>query len=757
MNTCDADLRGLADELLAELLDSPSGEREARLESASAGRPALRAEVEELVRLAGEPAAALEPGALAQGPLLAELPRHLTRSAPARVAGSRIGPWRLVRELGGGGMGMVYLAERAAGEFEQTVALKLLRLGVDSDEVLRRFEQERRILASLSHPRIARLIDGGRTEDGRPYLVMEYAEGRPIDRYCDEERLTVDGRLALFAQVGRAVEHAHRNLVVHRDLKPSNIVVTGDGEVKLLDFGIAKVLSPPARAPQPLTRTVARVLTPEYASPEQVLGLPITTASDVYQLGLLLYELLCGRHPQRLQSGAYWEIEAAVCRRLPPRPSTAAAGVEAEAASRRHGLSPAGLRRRLRGDLDDIVMTALRKEPEARYPSVERLLGDIEDHLAGRPISVRHSARAYRLRKFLQRHWVGAASAAALALLLSGYAVTAGIQSREIARQRDLARSEADRAMQVQAFLVQVIASTADPTALDVAAGRLGQLDARPDVQAEMLHVLGEMNLGFGRTDRSLPLLARAVALAGVLHGTESAQALGARASLAGALHRAGRLDRAALEYRRAAEGLRRHGSSGLGRLADVQRRRGSLAAQRGDYEEAGRWLREALALQRRLDSQRIRRALAPREGAEPPLEVIFPGTQPHLRLARTVRDLADFELRRGALAAAETLAVEALELEGREPGYPPSLAETLYLLGRIRRAQGRIAEAEGLLGKGLAVSRSYAGREKEFVAAMRLDRVRLLTLLGRLEEAEEARLALERAGPAAAQGVVKP
>jgi serine/threonine-protein kinase len=739
----NADRRSRVDQLLAELLDLPAEERPTRLESTCAGDPGLRAEVEELLRLAARPTPALEPDALPAGALWSELSGRFAGEGAAAAAGMRIGPWRLLRELGSGGMGTVYLAERADGEFEQTVAVKLLRPGADSDEILQRFEQERQILASLGHPSIARLIDGGRTADGRPFVVMEYVEGRPIDRYCDQEGLTVDQRLELFCQVGRAVQHAHRNLVVHRDLKPSNIVVTGDGEVKLLDFGIAKVLSPPGRPREPLTRTLARVLTPEYASPEQVLGRPIATASDLYQLGLLLYELLCGGHAHPLHGGGLAEIEESICRRIPPRPSTVA-GDSAPAGSGRSGLGPGSLRRRLRGDLDTIVMTALRKEPEARYPSVERMLEDIDRHLAGRPISVRHGDRSYRLRKFLQRNRTASAAAALLALLVVGYAATTTVQSREIARQRDRARNQADRAERVQAYLTQVIAANADPAVLDLAAERLGQLDPRPDVKVEMLHVLGNMNLGFGRVDLALPLLEDAAALAAELHGADSDQALDARATLAAALQQVGRLDEAAGEYRRIAGTLRRQGS-GPARLGQVQGWRGELAVLRGEYEEAGPCLREALAIRRRFDAEGIRRLRTRGDRGQPPLEVVFPGTQPHLRLARAVRSLADFELQRGGFAAAEMLAEEALDLERLEPGYPPSLGETLYLLGRLRWSQDRLVEAESLFAEVLAVIASYPGREKEFVTALRLDRARLLTALGR---PAEARAQLEAAIP---------
>jgi non-specific serine/threonine protein kinase/serine/threonine-protein kinase len=335
------------------------------------------------------------------------------------LLGRRIGAYRLVRLLGRGGMGAVYLAERADDAFHQRVAIKLLPWALATPEARHRFRVERQTLAALAHPHIARLLDGGETADGLPYLVMEYVEGEPIDQYCRARELAIEQRLRLFRAVCGAVEHAHHNLVVHRDLKPANILVTDGGEVKLLDFGIAKLLpGAQAGAVSPVTQAGRLLWTPLFASPEQVRGEPVTTSTDVYALGLLLFRLLVDAHPFRLATGSPVEVVRMVCDRPPPRPSVAAVKGGA-------GLSLPALRRRLRGDLDNIVLMALRKEPERRYASVERLSEDLRRHLEQRPVRARRDTLLYRAGKFARRHRAGLAAAGlVLASLVGGLLAT---------------------------------------------------------------------------------------------------------------------------------------------------------------------------------------------------------------------------------------------------------------------------------------------------------------------------------------------
>ncbi len=497
-------------------LDPP--EHPAFLDEACRDDTALRREVEALLEAeAAAPAFLDADAARFCEPLLPEIPEP---SAPERV-----GPYRVVREVGRGGMGRVYLAERADGQFEQRVALKLLRPGLDTEDVVRRFLVERQILASLSHPGIARLLDGGTTGDGRPYVVMEYVEGEPITAYCDARRLSVDARLALFREVGRAVAYAHRNLVVHRDLKPSNILVTDDGQVKLLDFGIAKLLDADAKGH--LTGTGLPVMTPAWASPEQVRGEPVTTASDVYQLGLLLYELLTGQRAYEVDTRSPGRMERTVCEQTPPPPSVALARpgdpTHVVEAGYQRATRPDRLRRRLAGDLDTICLKALRKEPERRYDSVGEMMDDVRRHQEGHPVSARPDSLAYRVRTFVRRHRRGVATAAGAVLLLSGLGV---YHMAQVTAERDRARRETQKAERVTTFLTGLF-EQADPyrtsgardleaalTVLEPAAERVRQeLADEPEVQAELLHTLGALYRQMGRRDLAAPMLRRALAL----------------------------------------------------------------------------------------------------------------------------------------------------------------------------------------------------------------------------------------------------
>jgi non-specific serine/threonine protein kinase/serine/threonine-protein kinase len=359
--------------------------------------------------------------------------------------GTRIGPYAVVREIGRGGMGAVYLAVRDDDEYQKAVAIKLVKRGMDSDLVLRRFREERQILAHLEHPSIARLLDGGTTESGQPYLVMEYVEGLPIDRFCEARSLDVRGRLRIFRGVCEAVHHAHQALVVHCDLKPRNVLVTEKGEPKLLDFGIAKLLS--TEEPGTLTVTRVRQMTPEYASPEQVRGEALTTSTDVYSLGVVLYELLTGRRPYRFEAYGVTELERLICLEDPRLPSEGLALPE-EAPTRQNdadagparGGEAARRRRELRGDLDTIVMKAMRKEPSRRYASAAELGEDVRRHLEGLPVLARPDSVGYRAGKFVRRHKAGVVAAALVMLSLLAGILVAASQAR-------IARAERAKAL----------------------------------------------------------------------------------------------------------------------------------------------------------------------------------------------------------------------------------------------------------------------------------------------------------------------
>ena len=409
------------DALFDEALDLPADRQTAFVENACADDPELAREVLGLLRAQQSSAGFLDTPALQFAAPFFDAAEVLGSGTPGRV-----GPFRIVGMLGRGGMGEVFLAQRDDDQFEQRVALKLIQRGAASH--LHRFLDERRILARLEHPGIARLIDGGLTEHGQPYFAMELVEGEPIDRFCDSHNLDVEGRLQLFSAVCDAVSYAHQHLVIHRDIKPSNILVTPNGQVKLLDFGIAKMLDAPAA--HDATRTGLYVLTPEFAAPEQVRGEPVSTATDVYALGVLLYLLLTGKRPYDVRGKSPGEIERVIADVEPPRPSTVVDHARA---------------RELRGDLDAIVLKALRKEPARRYPSVSALLEDLARFRSGLPVQARPSGAGYRVRKFVRRNRTGVAAAAvAVSALLAATAFSAA-QMRVARRERDFALQEAKR------------------------------------------------------------------------------------------------------------------------------------------------------------------------------------------------------------------------------------------------------------------------------------------------------------------------
>ena len=371
------------------------------------------------------------------------------------LIGQTVGHYKILKQIGGGGMGAVYLASRADQQYEKHVAIKLIKRGMDTDSVLRHFRNERQILANFDHPNIARLLDGGATNDGLPYFVMEYVEGLPIDQYCQRHGLSIAERLKLFCGVSAAISYAHRRAVIHRDIKPSNILVTTDGTPKLLDFGIAKILQPGNAVDALATVTGLRLMTPEYASPEQVRGQPVTTATDVYSLGVVLYHLLTGQKPYRLKTRTPEEISRAILEQEPTRPSMAIAAAVSAGQSPRAGGTPATAEpaataeppkslipnpKLLRGDLDNAVLMALRKEPDRRYQSVEQFSEDIRRYLEDRPLLARKDTLLYRVQKFARRNKIAVAATAVVFISLIGGLITTGWEARRATIER--ARAE---------------------------------------------------------------------------------------------------------------------------------------------------------------------------------------------------------------------------------------------------------------------------------------------------------------------------
>ncbi len=466
-------------------LDAGIENREKYLAIECGADAGLRSEIEALLKSAGD------------DPML-EIEKRLefATSSPtiAPAIGQTIGRYRLKALLGQGGMGEVYSAERSDGEFRQEVAIKLVSGPVPGPETIRRFKAERQILARLNHTNIARLIDGGATPEGRPFIVMQLVDGLPITDFCDDNQLDFRARLQLFQIVCRAVQYAHQNLVIHRDLKPSNILVTPEGEVKLLDFGIAKLLETEEEFTLPHTQTGALLMTPETAAPEQIRGEPVTTATDVYGLGVLLYRLLAHKNPYGVTKPTRREMEEAILTKDPVQPSSSATNLATQ--------------KDLRGELDNIILTAMRKEPDRRYGSARELSDDLQRYLNDEPVKASRDTFTYRATKFIRRHRWGVGTVAAIAALIIGFGAVTAVQARAIAGERDTAQSERDRAEQVVQVLVDLF-QTNDPT-VDASADTMrvaafleqsqqkiiDNLAEQPGMQVRLKHVLGQVYIG---------------------------------------------------------------------------------------------------------------------------------------------------------------------------------------------------------------------------------------------------------------------
>lgn len=705
------------DRLLHQALALDAHGRAAVVEDLRRSDPALADSLEAL--LADPAAATFSSGSAPTRPSSPGVNALGEVDAAALQPSTRIGPYRVVREIGRGGMATVFLAERADGAFDQAVALKIMRLGVgtgaaDDKELIARFLQERQILARLEHPNVARLIDGGFTPNGRPYLAMEYVEGQPITTYCDRRQLDVDARLALFVGVCEAVHYAHQRLIVHRDLKPSNTLVTADGRVKLLDFGIAKLLDEAPVAT--VTRVGGSALTPAYAAPEQVRGDRVTTATDVYALGAMLYELLTGRRSLHVSRSTPAELERAICERAPERPSAAAAQTDSEAARARR-TRPDRLGRRLRGDIDTVLLRALEKDPVRRYPSVDALVEDIRRHRAGLPILARPTGTVYRVRKFVARHRIGVAAGILVLLSLTGGLVGTAWQARVAAR-------EAAKAREVSRFLASIFevadparTNPADITArelLDRGAARVdSELVALPDVQASMMSLLGRVYRQLAVYDGARPLLERALSLQRSLYGSRSAEVAGTLAELAALSLNQGRPDDAERLHREALSMRRDVLGSGHPDVGNSLRELAGVLRMRGKHDEAEGLQREALAIHQR------------HHGAV------------HSEVASDLDGLGGILRERGQLAPAVTTLRQALEMNHRLLG--PDHLETNTVMNNLAIAlfqSGELAEAERLYRQVLAFDLRRLGEQHPNTATVRNNLAFILRERGEYEEA---------------------
>ena len=685
------------------VVETPVGERAALLDRLCADDPELRGEVEKLLK-ADARAAHFERGVeSARGGAAADW-----ADAQDSRAAERVGPWRLLHELGRGGMGVVYLAERADGQFEQRAALKLIKRGMDSDAVLARFLRERQILARLEHPHIARLLDGGITQDGRPYFAMEFIDGAPLLRHCQEQNTRLEERIGLFLDICAAVQFAHGQLVVHRDIKPSNILVTAAGEAKLLDFGIAKLLDESVPGATATVDALHRPLTPAYAAPEQLRGEPVTTATDIYALGCVLYELLSGRRPLALgDAPSPEEVLHAQDTTDPAAPSRAAdAGLP---------FAP----KRLRGDLDTIVLKALQREPQRRYASVEAFADDLRRYLGGQPIQARRDHTGYRVVKFIGRHRLGVAASALGTLTLIVALLFALAQAREKTR-------EAEVASQVTRFLAGIFRG-ADPTLsrgaavtaqelIDQGAERLrAEAGMAPAVRAQLLDTIASTYAALGLYDRALPLAQQALDL-------RRADPAASSLDLAAALDQFGRVHFFKADYDHAEPPLRdalarRRAALPADDPAIIESldHIGALAGARGDYKAADAAFAEA-----------------------------FHSAERHFGVdaAETARYLDDYAANLDDLGRrVDALALYRRALAIREKALGPDDAEvatSLLNLGTHLDDSGQYEDAIPLVQRALAIRTKIFGAEHPLAGFVQLELAVVYGDLNRFADADK-------------------
>lgn len=745
--------------ILDEAFELDARERAAYLERACAGDAALRADAESLLAAGLASGDFLEESldaylsAIGFQPSDAEFGTSSDLTSDAIALNQRIGPYRVVSELASGGMGAVFVAERADGQYEQRVALKLVRRELDTEHARRRFLVERQILARLTHPNVAQLVDGGILADGRPWFAMELVDGVPLTQYCDEQRLDVERRLRLFLAVCEAVRYAHQNLVVHRDLKPSNMLVTADVHVKLLDFGIAKLLEVDPLAADttkgPETHTELRAMTPEYAAPEQVRGDAVTTATDVYALGAVLYELLTSRRAHRFERRTPLEYERVVCDTEPERPSV---------------VVDRALRRVLSGDLDTIVLHALEKEPARRYPSAEAMADDVERYLTAHPILARRHSATYRLRKFGRRHRVAVAAGAALAVtLIAGVAAT-------VWQARDKAR-EAAKAEQVKNFVVGLF-EVADPaesrgreiTARELLARGVQRVDSalgdQPAVQEELLAVLGTIHRELGFYGEADQLFARAVTVARRAYGSGHPEVAARLTDRGTALKELGELPRAESVLTEALAVRRRAGGPNDPETARTMGELASTLSQAGKVARAESLFRAVLAIDRRrlgpdhlevaADLENLGVALGDMKGELRAADSAYRAAlairrkhfdDGHPDVLNTLGNLAANMVSMGRYAEAESL--HRVVLAGRRRLYPdgqhPDIAYSLHSIAHVLELEGRWAAAESLDVQALELRRRVLGPTHPMTMAtlnnLAIDRYRM----GNLAAAEES------------------
>jgi eukaryotic-like serine/threonine-protein kinase len=617
-------------------------------------------------------------------PLQASVQHATATFAPSLPA--KIGPFEVRERLGVGGMGAVYLCERSDGDFIQLLAVKRLANRAATALGRDRLVLERRVLARLRHPNIAQLVDGGEDIDGTPYVAMEYIEGTGIDRYAEAHALDRRGRVALFLQLCGAVQFAHQNLVIHRDLKPDNVLVDAHGQVKLLDFGIAKLLVDSETLDSPPMATVAGAMTPHYASPEQVRGEPVSQASDIYSLGMILYELLVGQRAYRLETTRPSEIERIVCTSEPVAPSRAVDWRGAAA-----------------HDLDAIVLKALHKEPGRRYASAAQLGEDLQRWLDGRPVLAQPDSSAYRLRTFVRRHPLGASLSMIAIVVLAGFAAVMALQADRLARQRDVAEREARVATETANFLLELFAASdpreRNPTELSArdilekAATRLPDaLASDPLARARMMQVIGLAFANLGDSKQSIDLLKQALALRQQVTGSASAEVADSLNRLGNVYRQFGQLSEAEAMLKRSLAWRSRNGPVDA-ELADSWNNYGLLQSDLDHLGEAEVALRRSIELHKQVSGDS------------------------DTRIAFPLHNLAIVLRKQGRLEEARAAATLSLQLKRKRNVQVASVAVTQGILAGIERRMGLLDDALRNAQESVDLRRATYGNDSPMIS----------------------------------------
>lgn len=710
-------------------LTLPQNQRTTYIEHLCENDPKLQNEINELLEAMEDSDQLLEDHLKRSEILLTDLTNHLEKGSEIRsLIGSTISQWKIVELLGRGGMGDVYKVERTDTDIQQYGALKIMRRGLDTPENIKRFRLEKQILAGLHHPNIANLIDSGFSDRGLPYLVMEYVDATPVTQYCDQNKLTINQRIKLFQNICKAVQYAHKNLIIHRDLKPDNILVTKDGHIKILDFGIAKLIDPDLYEWSTVeTRQNARVMSIEYAAPEQVSGEPINTSTDQYSLGLLLYELLAGIHPLGFEDLQYREIRQIILEEQPSSPShkfyhSLDKQKLLEIAENR-STTVDNLTSQLAGDLDSIILKTLRKEPEERYNSIDQFQADLKNFLENKPILARRNSTYYQTKKFIKRYSKGLVTASSFILIIISLISYFTFQ---LARERDTAQLEAKKSEQVSAFLLslfeanQPAQSQGDTltarTLLNRGAKRADKLQEQPIVQAKMYEEIGRAYHALGLYNEALPVLQKALDQLKDIHGYQHIQVANILNLQGLSFKETGGYEVADSLYQKALSIQQNILGKDHPDIAETLNNLGVLYRVLGKYDRAENHLNNALAIWKSYYGEE------------------------HSETANTLSNLGIVYQFAGNFKAAEASLNRAYEIQQKiNPQINhPNMATITENLGYVLKEQKKYAEAEEMYRTSLKIRRKIYGNNHVNVANTLNNLSVLLTKQGRLEEAEK-------------------